>query len=86
METKNEKSLLYAWYVVFVLTLANISSFIDRQILSLLVEPIKRDLHLSDMKMGLLMGLSFALFYTLFGVIIGRLADKLNRRNIIIAV
>jgi hypothetical protein len=44
----NEKSLNYAWYVVFILMLANISSFIDRQILALLVGPIKRDLHLSE--------------------------------------
>lgn len=73
----------YAWYVVALLTLANISSFIDRQILSLLVKPIKRDLHLSDTEVSLLMGLSFALFYTFFGVIIGRLADRKNRRNII---
>ncbi len=65
--------------------LANISSFIDRQILALLVGPIKRDLHLSDTQMGLLMGLSFALFYTLFGVLIGYSADKFNRRNIVIA-
>ncbi len=82
---ENEKSLSYAWYVVFILMLANISSFIDRQVLSLLVGPIKRDLHLSDTQMSLLMGLSFALFYTLFGIIIGHLADKYNRRNIIIA-
>ena len=75
----------YAWYAVFVLTLANISSFIDRQILSLLVKPIKHDLHLSDTQMSLLMGLSFALFYTLFGMVIGRLADRNSRRNIIIA-
>jgi MFS family permease len=73
----------YAWYVVFLLTLANISSFIDRQILSLLVKPIKRDLQLSDTEVSLLMGLSFALFYTFFGVLIGRLADRKNRRNII---
>lgn len=73
----------YAWYVVFLLTLANISSFIDRQILSLLVKPIKRDLLLSDTEVSLLMGLSFALFYTFFGVLIGRLADRKNRRNII---
>jgi MFS family permease len=74
-----------SWYAVGVLTLANISSFIDRQILSLLVKPIKRDLHLSDTEMSLLMGLSFAIFYTLFGVFIGRLADRKSRRNIIIA-
>lgn len=73
----------YAWYVIALLTLANISSFIDRQILSLLVKPIKRDLHLSDTEVSLLMGLSFALFYTFFGVLIGRLADRKNRRNII---
>jgi len=72
-----------AWYGVSILTLANISSFIDRQILALLVKPIKRDLHLSDTEMSLLMGLSFALFYTLFGILIGRLADTKNRRNII---
>jgi MFS family permease len=75
----------YAWYAVFVLTLANISSFIDRQILSLLVKPIKHDLQLSDTQMSLLMGLSFALFYTIFGMFIGRMADRYSRRNIIIA-
>jgi MFS family permease len=80
-----ESSNKFAWYAVFVLTLANISSFIDRQILSLLVKPIKHDLHLSDTEMSLLMGLSFAVFYTIFGMFIGRLADKNSRRNIIIA-
>jgi MFS family permease len=84
MEKQNEKSLVYAWYVVIVLMLANISSFIDRQILALLVAPIKRDLHLSDTQMSLLMGLSFALFYTIFGILIGHLSDKFNRRNIVI--
>ena len=73
----------YAWYVVGILTLANISSFLDRQILALLVMPIKRDMHLTDTQVSLLMGLSFALFYTLFGILIGRFADKKSRRNII---
>lgn len=82
---KTDPALRTAWYAVFILTLANISSFIDRQILSLLVKPIKRDLHLSDTEMSLLMGFSFAIFYTLFGVVIGRLADRHSRRNIIIA-
>jgi MFS family permease len=74
----------HAWYVVFILTLANISSFLDRQILALLVAPIKRDMHLSDTEVSLLMGLSFALFYTFFGIFIGHFADRFNRRNIII--
>jgi MFS family permease len=77
-------SLRYSWYVVGLLTLANISSFLDRQILALLVTPIKRDMHLTDTEVSLLMGLSFAMFYTVFGIIIGRLADRANRRNIII--
>lgn len=72
------------WFALFILTLANVSSFIDRQILSLLVKPIKRDLQLSDTEISLLMGLSFAIFYTVFGIFIGRLADRKNRRNIII--
>jgi MFS family permease len=76
-------SLHYSWYVVGLLTLANISSFLDRQILALLVVPIKRDMHLSDTKISLLMGLSFALFYTVFGIVISRYADRTNRRNII---
>ncbi len=73
----------YAWYVVGVLTLAYVSSFIDRQILSLLVAPIRRDLAISDTQMSLLMGLSFALFYTFLGMPIGRLADSRSRRAII---
>jgi MFS family permease len=77
-------SLRYSWTVVFVLMLAYISSFIDRQILSLLVGPIKRDMHLSDTQVSLLMGLSFALFYTLLGIPIGRWADRANRRNIMV--
>lgn len=85
MSDPQPAKLRYAWYVVIVLMLANVSSFIDRQILALLVGPIKRDLHLSDTEMSLLMGFSFALFYTLFGILIGHFADKFNRRNIIIA-
>lgn len=76
-------NLRTAWYVVFVLMLAYISSFIDRQILSLLVAPIKRDMKLTDTEVSLLMGLSFAIFYTLLGIPIGRLADSKSRKVII---
>jgi MFS family permease len=76
-------SLRYAWYVVFVLMLCYALSFIDRQILSLLVAPMKRDLHISDTRVGLLQGFSFALFYTLAGLPLGRIADTRNRRNLI---
>ena len=73
----------YAWFVVGLLTLAYIVSFIDRQILSLLVAPVRRDLGISDTQMSLLMGLSFALFYTLCGIPLGRLADSWSRRWIV---
>lgn len=74
----------YAWYVVFVLFLAYVVSFMDRQILSLLVEPIKEDLQLTDTMISLLHGFAFAIFYTVLGIPIGRLADSHNRKKIII--
>jgi MFS family permease len=73
----------YAWYVVTVLMLCYTLSFIDRQILSLLVTPIKTDLGISDTRVGLLQGFSFAVFYALMGLPLGRLADVRSRRNLI---
>jgi len=58
-------------------------NFIDRQILSILLEPIKQDLGLSDTALGMLTGFAFALFYATLGIPIARLADRGNRRNII---
>jgi MFS family permease len=78
-----ETSLRYAWYVVIVLMVGYTLSFIDRQILSLLVGPIKRDLGLSDTRVGLLQGLAFALFYTVLGLPLGRVADTRNRRGLV---
>lgn len=73
----------YAWYVVVVLMLANVSAFIDRQILSLLVQPIKRDLEISDTRMSYLLGLSFAVLYSVLALPIARWADRSDRRGII---
>lgn len=73
----------HAWYIVAILTLANVSGFVDRQILSLLVEPVKRDLGVTDTQVSLLMGLSFAVFYSVLGIPIGRLADRSSRRAIV---
>jgi MFS family permease len=84
-QESRRSSLRYAWYVVFVLMICYTISFIDRQILSLLVAPIKRDLGISDTKIGLLQGLAFALFYTLLGFPLGWIADRYSRRNLIAA-
>ena len=75
----------YAWYVVSVLTLAYLTSFLDRQILALLVEPIRRDLDISDTQVSLLGNLAFGIFYTVLGLPLGRAADRFSRRGIIAA-
>jgi len=79
----NATPLRYSWYVVIVLMFAYTLSFIDRQILSLLVAPIKAELSISDTQVGLLQGLAFALFYTLLGLPMGRIVDRYNRRTLI---
>lgn len=73
----------YAWGVVAILCFANIVSFIDRSVITLMVEPIKADLNLSDTDMGLLMGFAFALFYAFMALPIGIVADKSKRTRII---
>jgi len=75
----------YAGYVVGVLLLVNTFSLMDRQILNLLVGPIRRDLAISDTGMSLLTGFSFAVFYTFFGLPLGRIADGHSRRGLIAA-
>ena len=80
---ESPRSLRYAWYIVGVLTFVYVFSFIDRQIFSLLVGPLRRDLHISDVQISLLQGATFAVFYTFFGIPIGRLTDIYSRRMII---
>ena len=73
----------YRFYVLFVLFVVYIFNFIDRQILTILVEPIKREFGVSDTAMGFLTGTAFALFYATLGMPIARLADRRSRRSII---
>jgi MFS family permease len=79
----NRPSTRYAWYVVGILTLAYTVSFIDRQIMALMIEPIRADLRISDTQVSLLIGLAFAAFYTVMGIPIARLADRHSRRAIV---
>ena len=83
--TAPKKSLGYAWFVVALLTMAHMLSFADRQILNLLVGPIRKDLDISDTQMSLLLGLSFAVFYTVCGIPLARWADSRSRRALISA-
>ena len=70
-------------YALSVLVVVYTFNFIDRQILSILLEPIKQDLGLSDSALGMLTGFAFALFYATLGIPIARFADRGNRRNLI---
>lgn len=74
-------SSVYRNYVLFMLTLVYVFNFIDRQLLVILQESIKKELLLSDTQLGLLSGFTFALFYVTLGIPIARLADRTNRRN-----
>ena len=66
-----------------LLALVYIFSVIDRQIIAILMEPIKNEFGASDTQMGLLSGLAFGLFYAALGVPVGKLSDKYNRRMIV---
>jgi MFS family permease len=85
MTPKAGHSAVYAWYVAALLTLTQIVSYTDRFLPSLLVQPMKAELHLSDFQMGLLLGPAFVLFYITLGLPIGWLADRFSRRAILAA-
>ncbi len=76
-------SQAYAYYVLGVLFVVTIFNYIDRQILSILLQPIKDDLKISDTALGFLTGLAFAIFYTVAGIPLARIADRWSRRSLI---
>src|SRR5262245_20858942 len=73
----------YRRYALFLLFLVFTSSHVDRQILAILLEPIKHELVLSDTQLGFLSGIAFAIFYATLGIPMAMWADCSNRRNII---
>lgn len=75
----------YRYLVLFALTLAFMSNFLDRQILAILTEPVKQDLGLSDTQIGILSGPVFAVFYATFAIPLAWLSDRVNRVRIIAA-
>ena len=77
------RSDTYAWGVVAMLCLGGVISMLDRQVMILLVEPIKASLAISDTQISLLQGFAVAIFYGVMAVPLGRLADSGDRRGII---
>lgn len=75
-----------AWrrhYTLLILLFVYAMSMIDRQIMAVLIEPVKKEFGVSDTAMGLLTGLAFALFYSVMAVPFARYADRTNRRNLV---
>jgi len=77
------RTSLRAWYVLSVLMLATLFSFIDRYIFNLLLPQIQQDLQLSDTRASLLQGVAFGLFYSVMAIPFGLLVDRTNRRNLV---
>jgi len=85
LQSRSRTTLGYSYVVVGVLTLIYTFNFLDRKILSILAELIRRDLHLSDTELGLLSGFAFAFFYTTLGLPLAWLADRARRVWIVAA-
>src|SRR5690348_14117059 len=79
------RAMLYPAVVAGMLTLLYVSSFIDRNILSQLVKPIRMDIGLTDTEYSYLSGLAFVVFYTAIGIPLGRIADR-GSRNIMVSI
>src|ERR1700719_4955091 len=75
----------HAWSVVAILIATAVLSYTDQQVLSLLVDPIRGDLGISDTQVSLLLGTAFAVVYGIAGIPLGYLADRISRRNLIFA-
>jgi len=73
----------YSWYALAVLTAVYVLNFVDRTLIFILFAPIKKELHFTDLQLGLLGTTSFVIFYTLLGVPFGRLADRTQRKLLI---
>src|SRR5690348_11865414 len=76
-------SAAYVRYAMWLLLAIYIVNFLNRQIITILAEPIKLELRLADWQLGLLTGLAFAVLYTVLGIPIARVAEHSNRPRII---
>ena len=80
----DKRASSHAWWALALLTATYTFSFVDRQIVNLLVDPIRTDLELSDSQVSFLQGLAFALPYVLLSIPVGRIVDRANRIRVLI--
>ncbi len=83
--TASDRVPAYSWYALAVLTFVYVLNFLDRTLIYILFQPIKKDMHFTDLQLALLGTTSFVIFYTLLGIPFGRLADRTSRKNLIAA-
>lgn len=81
--TSQYKVTWHTHYALLMLALIYVFNYIDRLLVSILIEPIKLEFGVSDTLIGLLSGVAFALFYTVFGLPLGRLSDRIGRKPVI---
>lgn len=82
MDVKTNKIPLHTHYTLLLLLLTYVFNYVDRNIINVLIEPIKNEFGVSDTALGLVSGLLFALFYAVMGLFMGRLSDKYNRSKL----
>lgn len=77
-----QRATPYAYYALFLLILANLFNYLDRQIVSILAPAIQAELHLTDTQLGFLLGTAFSVLYGVLGIPMGRIADALSRTRL----
>ncbi|WP_241975104.1 MULTISPECIES: MFS transporter [Paraburkholderia] len=85
LHKNNDLQRYYPWLLVVVLFSTSVVSYLDRNIISLFIGPIRHEIGLSDVQISFLQGIAFALFYSVMGLPFGRLVDRNTRKNLIAA-
>lgn len=83
VDGQGKDSPAYSYYVLFILALVYMFSTVDRTLISVLAEPIKKEFGLSDGQLGLLTGLAFAISYSIAGIPLGLLGDRVRRTRLL---
>lgn len=81
-----EKALRASWYALLVLTFINSCHYLDRTVVSIVIEPIRKEFLLTDGQLGLLTGMAYGLTFALAGLPLGYLVDRVNRRNLLVGL
>ncbi len=81
--TEESQSTGYAWYALGLLTIVYVLNYLDRNLIYILLPPIKKEMAFTDLQLALLGSMSFVIFFTVLGIPFGRLADRAVRKNMI---